>query len=234
MRAYGLDVSVWQDNNSTAQQVDFKKAKAAGASFVYIKASQRRLDEDIMYNWKSAKDAGLLRGAYHYLDPRMPVLDQAKLFCNILANDPGELPPVCDFEQRTENGIVLPPVDVWRGWLWNFLTFVEKELGIVPGIYTGYYYWYEFGTKDKAWSRYPLWLAWWEKESIIKAPPPWSTWTFWQYTPKGDGIYHGCESKGVDLNFFNGTVDELYNYARISTPVPEVKLCPTCNQPWEG
>ena len=77
-KTLGIDVSRWQDNNSTAQKMDFAKAHAAGARFVFIKASQQLwTDEDIFYNWKSAKAAGLLRGAYHFLTWDKPGRDQA-------------------------------------------------------------------------------------------------------------------------------------------------------------
>ena len=60
----GIDCSKWKDDNSTPQQMDFFKAKAEGASFVFIKASQSTwLDSDFIYNWQAAKDAGLMRGA---------------------------------------------------------------------------------------------------------------------------------------------------------------------------
>lgn len=222
-RAHGIDVSVWQDANSTPQKVNFDKAVLNGADFVFIKASQLILDEDFIWNWKAAKDSGLLRGAYHYLDWRKSELEQAKLFCDVLAADPGELPPVCDFEERRN----APPADIARGKLWNFVTYVEKQLGKVPMIYTGYYYWYEFGSIAEAWAKYPLWLAWWAKESVVKVPKPWKKWTFWQYGEKGDGLAFGCESKQVDVNWYNGTREELYAWANPQQPsfVP----CPKCH-----
>ena len=36
----GIDISVWQDDNSTSQKMDFHKAKTAGARFVFIKISE--------------------------------------------------------------------------------------------------------------------------------------------------------------------------------------------------
>ena len=35
---------------------------------------------------------------------------------------------------------------------------------------------------------------------------PWEKgeWLFWQYTEAGDGELYGVESKGIDLNYFNG------------------------------
>jgi GH25 family lysozyme M1 (1,4-beta-N-acetylmuramidase) len=99
----GIDVSKWQDNNSTAQQMNFTKSVAMGAKFVFIKSSQALwTDEDILYNWKSAKQAGLLRGAYHFLDWVANPKAQAQYAWSIIQNDPGELPPVVDFNRLRE------------------------------------------------------------------------------------------------------------------------------------
>lgn len=40
-KTLGIDVSRWQDNNSTAQQMDFTKSVSMGAKFVFIKSSRR-------------------------------------------------------------------------------------------------------------------------------------------------------------------------------------------------
>ena len=81
------------------------KAKQAGATFVFVKASEATLtDPQFLVNWQKAKEAGLLRGAYHYLDYTKPGADQANYFADLLKNDPGELPPVIDYElRRTDN-----------------------------------------------------------------------------------------------------------------------------------
>jgi len=64
-RTIGIDISAWQDDNSTPQQIDWSKAKSAGAQFAFIKASQGTFtDQDFAYNWQAAKAAGVLRGAY--------------------------------------------------------------------------------------------------------------------------------------------------------------------------
>jgi len=77
----GIDVSHWQDDNSTPQQIDFNKAKKAGAEYVFIKASERMsIDGDLVYNWDNAKEAGLLRGAYHFLRWDVSGLQQARFF----------------------------------------------------------------------------------------------------------------------------------------------------------
>ncbi|MCJ7520184.1 MAG: hypothetical protein MUO42_11020, partial [Anaerolineaceae bacterium] len=56
---------------------------------------------------------------------------------------------------------------------------------------------------------------------------PWKSnkkpWKFWQYTNQGDGLAYGAESKAIDLNWFNGTLDDLKKLASGSggtTPPP--------------
>jgi lysozyme len=209
-RALGCDVSFWDT------KVDFSKMLANGAAFCYIKASQLTQDNKFSTFWQDAKKAGLPRGAYHYLDWRMSELTQAKLFVEAMAGDWGELPPVCDFEMRTG----APDPGVMRGKLWNFLQYVEKATGRIPMIYTGYYYWTEFGTPDVGWLKYPLWLAWYADESVIKVPKPWGAWKFWQYSDRGDGHAFGCESAGLDMSWFSGTVRELLEFAN-QNPKPQ-------------
>lgn len=213
MRAHGIDTSVWQET------VNYDKAVLNGAQFVFLKASQLIADKYFAANWKAAKTAGLLRGAYHYLDWNISEMTQAELFVRQLGNDVGELPPVVDFEMRPPVGM---SYSLMRGRLWNFLQYVEAQTGKTPMIYTGYYYWREYGLPDVAWAKYPLWLAWYATESIVKVPLPWTKWAFWQYSDKGDGLAFGCKSLQVDVNWYNGTVEELKAAYGGVTPPPVV------------
>ena len=91
----GIDISHWQNDKSTPQKMNFAKAKAAGTKFVFIKVSERGgMDEDYFYNWKTAKEAGIPRGGYHFLRWDISGLLQARIFCDLLKDDPGELSPV--------------------------------------------------------------------------------------------------------------------------------------------
>ena len=96
LRALGVDISHWQG------KPDFVKMKKAGVSFIYIKASQNMwYDQSFKTNWEGAREAGLLRGAYHFYDMRDgsdTPKHQAEYFANLLADDPGELRPALDFE----------------------------------------------------------------------------------------------------------------------------------------
>lgn len=214
----GIDVSRWQDNNSTAQQMDFTKSVAMGAKFVFIKSSQALwTDEDILYNWKSSKKAGLLRGAYHFLDWVANPKTQAQYAWSLIQNDPGELPPVVDFEYWQP-----PPANAFD-ILWNYVVEMERLSGKKPIIYTGAFFWNQHGTDADVWKNYPLWIASYTDQSYmednVKRLTPWDTFTFWQWSDKGDGLAFGAESLGLDMNWFNGTYKELLDFAGISQPI---------------
>jgi lysozyme len=215
----GIDCSKWQDDNSTPQQMDFFKARAEGASFVFIKASQSTwLDSDFIYNWQAAKDAGLMRGAYHFLDWTRSASEQARFFCGLLKADAGELPPVVDYECRLN----APNKLLASRALLTMLETVEKATGRAPILYTSPGYWLEFGTAAMDWVRHPLWIANYgvQKPTV---PRPWLYWTFWQYTDKGDGKKFGAESAGLDMNWYNGSIEELEDFAhgRMTVAVPD-------------
>ncbi|MCD6577684.1 MAG: glycoside hydrolase family 25 protein [Anaerolineaceae bacterium] len=220
----GIDISHWQDDKSTPQKMNFKKAVENGAKFVFIKVSERGgIDRDFEYNWKNAKEAGLLRGGYHFLRWNLDGVVQARLFSELLKDDPGELPPVADFE-APHRGSLYPS----NALLEKFLLEVENKLERRPMIYTSPGFWGTYGrnrvTKrfDQKWIYYPLWVAHYMKhyqEGISKPRDlqPWvglkRKWTFWQYTANGDGLAYGAESKSIDLDLFNGSLEELYDFA---------------------
>ena len=226
----GIDISHWQDDKSTPQKMDFKKAVANGAKYVFIKVSERgSIDPDFEYNWQAAKEAGLLRGGYHFLRWDLSGLIQAGIFSELLRDDPGELPPVADFE-APRLGSLYPS----NALLLQFLETVESKLNRRPMIYTSPGYWDIHGrnkvTKlfDDKWAYYPLWIANYKNEVIpgITQPTeiePWKrlgkTWTFWQYTANGNGPAYGAESGSIDLNYFNGTEKELADFA-YDNPTP--------------
>jgi hypothetical protein len=114
-----------------------------------------------------------------------------------------------------------------QGKVWNFLQAVEKTTGKIPVIYCGYYYWIQWMTSDPAWARYPFWLAWYNSENVIKVPPPWFKWTFWQYSGNGNGPQYGSEGLSLDMDYYNGTLEDLKKFSGISTPIPVPVPTPT-------
>ncbi len=220
----GIDISLWQDDNSTPQKVDFNKAKAAGANFAFIKASERyAIDPDFVDNWKNAKKAGMPRGAYHFLRWDVSGLYQAQFFSSLLEDDIGELPPVADFEAPPKDG-KYPS----NALLFQFLQEVEKELGVRPIIYTSPGFWNSYGRDkntgkfDDKWLMYDLWIAHYGVTQPI-VPKPWMGWTFWQFSSNGDGLKFGAESKSIDLDYFNGGIDEFNHYISKEQEIPTDK-----------
>jgi len=211
MTTLGIDISKWDG------VWDAGKAKASGAAFAFLKASQATfMDPQFAANCAKAKAAGVLRGAYHYLDYTKPARDQANYFADLLTANPCELPPVVDYEQiRTDNNGLAA-----RAFLRDF---VEQLLsrGYSPSIYTSNSFWIGYGDKaDAYWAKFPLWIAHYTTATTPTVPAPWSSWKFWQYTSKGNGALFGTQGLNVDLNQFNGTMSDLLQFAGISSSVP--------------
>jgi lysozyme len=204
MTITGIDVSKWNGN------WDAQKAKSAGAEFVFMKSSQACfVDQRFVANWKKAREAGLIRGAYHYLDYTRPAIDQANFFADLLHDDPGELPPVVDYEQvQQENNTTLA-----RKYLKEFLDRMGAH-GYNPIIYTAPGFWRTYGDSSSYWYQFPLWVANYTSAAAPILPAPWLNWSFWQFSKKGPGVIFGSEALDIDVNRFNGTLDELYIMAK--------------------
>ncbi len=208
----GIDVSFWNAG------IDWPKVRATGQRFVFVKATEADYYRDPTFddNWFGAKSAGLLRGAYHFFRCNVDAKKQADYFINYVKsfNDNGELPPVLDLEtndnQKKEK--IIPAVKIW-------LDRVEAEFGRKPIIYSGQFflqdYLSEAGGGPPAWAKdYPLWLAQYPNQYTPGMQPflptGWFKWAIWQYSKRGsiNGI-----NADVDLDLFNGTLEELYTFA---------------------
>jgi GH25 family lysozyme M1 (1,4-beta-N-acetylmuramidase) len=219
----GIDVSYWNAG------IDWPKVRATGQRYVFAKASEGGSYADPTFddNWRGAKTAGLLRGAYHFFRCNVDPKKQATKFIDYLQsmNDNGELPPVLDLETndgQTKDKII----DRAKTWL----DLVEAAFGKKPIIYSRQYflqdYFSEVGGGPPSWAKdYPLWLAQYPNQYIPGTQPSlprgWFKWTFWQYSEKGR--INGINAK-VDLNVFNGSLEDLYKFAGVTTdPQPTTK-----------
>ena len=192
--------------------------KKAGATFVYIKASQNVwADKSFQTNWEGAKAAGLLRGAYHFYDMRDgsdSPKHQAEYFANLLADDPGELLPALDFESPGIAGYPdYPGHDQSDKIVRQFADKVKRILGFYPMLYTNLAGIKHLDPLTELVKNMELWIAWYNLKAHRPKYGVWSDWRIWQYKSTGDGIAFGVESKGLDMNAFNGTVEDLYDYA---------------------
>lgn len=204
----GPDVSFYQDDPGTPQQVDFVKMKAAGARFVICRAGQNAWpDSDFRYNYSAAKEAGLPRGAYFFYDSREDPIKQANLFLGVVAGDLPECGYWLDLEE-TYGG-------PYAGWgYWKLCLNVLRENRSKVGIYTAPAYWADHRPADAAaldyFKSFPLWIANFGVTTPT-IPAPWTfddAW-FWQFTSHGNGLIYGAESLNIDLNLFNGTEEDF-------------------------
>jgi lysozyme len=197
-RIQGIDVSHYQGN------IDWTKVKSAGMAFAYTKATESTSSTDSQFsvNWPAIKSAGLLRGAYHFFHGDQDGTAQANHFLDVVGNLSGDLPPVIDIES-TSNGSDSQIVSGVQAWL----DVVQQSAGIVPMIYTVASFWNDH--LNSSFGNYPLWIANYGVSSP-KLPTGWSNWNFWQYSQSGtvNGI-----SGNVDMDYFNGSMDQLQAFA---------------------
>jgi GH25 family lysozyme M1 (1,4-beta-N-acetylmuramidase) len=220
----GPDVSFYEDDPETPQGIDYvKMSKSAG--YVIVRAGQNLwVDSDFKVNWRESKLAGLPRGSYWFYDSRAEPKRQAELWVQQHGADFGELPLFADLEESY--------MGPYRGWK-NWYTFLERVKQLVNGkeisIYTAYYYWRDNAPNAitqtaslEYFHQYPLWIAHYGAvEPLIPLPWKKGEWLFWQYTEAGDGTLYGTESKGVDLNYFNGDMDAFRaRFNLTDTPPP--------------
>jgi len=187
----GVDVSSHQHPGGAA--IDWRSVKAAGQSFGFIKATEgtHYTNPYFASDWKGAGAAGLLRGAYHFARPALPLstaIDQARYFVSRTGTMTGkrDLPAVLDLE--TSGG--LSRTDLAR-WTRTWLTEVKRLTGTAPIIYTGYSFWRDkVGNPTDIGADYRLMLASYPSNPNSATfrplvPAGWRNWTFWQYTSTG-------------------------------------------------
>jgi GH25 family lysozyme M1 (1,4-beta-N-acetylmuramidase) len=177
----GIDVS---HHNGV---IDWPSAAALGVTFAFAKATEggdpshsSYTDQTFATNWQAMRDAGVIRGAYHFIG--LPLAgtpmsqwndDLHRQIDHFLQTvgplEPGDLPPALDLEDGDS------PV----GWRQLIQSDRAAALAIVrelilyttlqiqpakPIIYTGSFWWSELGDPDPVidnmpFGDYPLWFA---------------------------------------------------------------------------
>lgn len=197
----GVDVSY---HNGT---ISWPQVKAAGYEFAFVRISDGTgfRDPQFATNWAGAKSAGLVRGIYQFFRPTQDVAAQADMvIAAVGARQPGDLPPVIDVEA---DGGLAPATVAARVRTW--VDRVKAATGVDPIIYTGKYFWRDEVGGPTSFANNPLWIA--QYTSLCPdLTAPWDTWAFWQFTESGSvaGI-----SGGIDVDRFNGSLDELRAFA---------------------
>jgi len=256
MNALGVDVSRWQ------RAVDWQTLRKGGAGFAVIKASQGTAIADplLRAHFDGARDAGLLTGVYHWVDPTQPAELQVDHFlktCSGLEFDFAAL----DVEQYWQS---------WQEWTEHRIVRVIHEdrisacareaaellrqrCGRQVLIYTRASFVQTYAEPMQDWlPDWPLWLAHypyargrvnvsWEnlirqhlpKISGPNLPPGVGEWQFWQFS--GDRfVLPGCPTP-LDLDFFNGSETQLRAWCRGETaPAEELSDSQKLRLLWEA
>ncbi len=102
--SYGIDISRWNGNSLTSDT--FKKARAEGIDFVYIRAGYGSSDKDRNFerNYKAARAANMDVGAYHYImaTSASEARSEANAMLKWIAGKKFDYPIMIDIEDRTQ------------------------------------------------------------------------------------------------------------------------------------
>ncbi len=196
MPVQGIDVSYYQGD------IDWRKVRDAGIHFAYIKATEGgdRFDPKFRDNWRATKQAGIARGAYHFMYWCRPASEQATWYKAHVPEDDDALPPVLDVEWTTHSKTCsrrIPRANAIAK-IKVMLKAMEAHSGKRPIIYTDPKFHRE--VLDGEFNNYHFWLrsVAAKPEEIYRA----RDWAFWQFTTTGR--VRGVTGP-VDRNSFNGT-----------------------------
>ncbi len=210
-RVPGIDVSRWQ------REVAWAKVASSGYRFAVIRATigNYYTDPRFYVNWDDARQAGLLVSAYHVVAPERPADSQMDRFFEVLDDRLSDMPLVLDVELSRE----LSPEDI-TACTERCAKLVEDRDGRRPVIYTARWFWDRNVLDGPDWKQYDLWVAHYGTDDP-SLPCDWDEWRFWQYSDRGTVPGIGT---ATDLNWFNGTYEELLVYVEGEPEVDEIPL----------
>lgn len=194
---HGIDVSHYQGNINW-EELALNQTGEYPIHFVFMKATEGSDLDDKTFpqNFELARRHGFIRGAYHFLTTKTDPLMQAEFFIRNVKLKQGDLPPVLDVEVAGKKSKEELQENV-KKWLFR----VEEHYGVKPIIYTSYKFKMKY-LNDSLFNTYPYWIAHYYVSSVRYE----GKWDFWQHSDVGrvPGI-----KESVDLNVFNGSLEEL-------------------------
>lgn len=217
-----MDYALGTDTSRYESPVNFKLGVERGLTFCFTRGTvgDYYVDPTLAGLHNGYQAAGTLASAYLVTTPRdvsgihpISAASHLDLFLNATNGLKPDLKWVVDAE-------------LTRGASVSELTTLHKEIvlglfnatGRFPIIYTRQSWWDSNIRPDPLWAQCDLWAA---RYKNLTGPwsdgyckfRDWSQWTFWQYTANADGKYWGMADAEADLDYFNGTREDLYRYA---------------------
>ena len=205
---HGIDISHYQGEIDWELLTHNREAKFP-IHFIFLKATEGgdHGDDTFTQNFGQARKYGFIRGAYHYFIPKTDASKQADFFIRTVQLAKGDLPPVLDVETTGKQS----PQEL-KTAVKTWLDRVEAHYGVKPILYTSYKFKKRY-LSDSIFNAYPYWIAHYYVDSVRYE----GKWHFWQHTDVG--TVPGIEEE-VDLNVFNGTMEELLELT-LKTPCIE-------------
>jgi len=229
----GIDISHWNAFESP------QRAWEAGARFVIIRlgsiaslTGECYTDYDLENNMALFKDWNANNpdkiipvAGYYYGRLNHDVVKQAQFVADMV--------DYCEFDLGVKIGFV-----VWdqeeaglSSILNQAMIETEQRSGKICTLYTNANTWLYLLTGNKDWAVFvDLWQAQWTIANEPQLLDPWKTaglmWSLWQYSSKnglgkvfgGAGYPEGTAD--MDLNYFNGSYEEMYDYFNYSPDEP--------------
>lgn len=201
---YGLDISHYNGD-----EADFLKRRTDSVAFVICKATEGVNTKDSYFasNWNLLKQKHIIRGAYHFYHCTSDPVQQANFFLSVMGPlNKTDFPPVADIEATSFSSSC--SVKEAQQNILKFLNIIEDSTGRIPVIYTGYSVGNEW-MNNSAFSRYPLWIANYNKIESPPVPDAWagSGWVIWQQSETYE--LHG---QANDFDVFNGGILALRKF----------------------
>jgi GH25 family lysozyme M1 (1,4-beta-N-acetylmuramidase) len=188
-RIRGIDVSSYQHMGHT---INWRLLAREGIKFVAIKVSEGTYYTNPYYagDARAAAAAGLSVVPYVFANPRRSPGAKTARFAVAAAGytrGTGRLPLEVDLENdpyaATDGTGNCYGLSVQRmiAWIAGFNAEAMALTGKAPIIYTAVDWWQQCTRNTALFRHDPLWLASYDTTRPA-VPPPWTTWTFWQYS----------------------------------------------------
>ena len=201
----GADVSEYEG------AIDWTKLSAQ-KEFVIMRFSHgAHLDTEFVNFFKSAKQTGVIRGVYHYVDPAdpYPFADQLRRFVKGVKLEKGDLAPIIDLENPCL-WVHLSDSDRMK-YVMKWANALEKVYGVKPIVYLSPLFVDKAlggATNADVLKNYPLWIA---NYRVVRptVPLPWTSYIMWQY---GEDIPLAGVSIPADGDVAPGSLSDLQKY----------------------
>ncbi|MBD5160366.1 MAG: glycosyl hydrolase family 25 [Ruminococcus sp.] len=196
-QVWGVDVSNYQG------LIDWHKLEEQDISFAFIKATEgsSHVDESARRNLEKIAETGIKKSAYHFFSFDSSGETQAENYISVVGREEIDIPPVIDIEYYADKQSNKPDRKEAEKILRPLLENLEEYYGVKPIIYATFPVYLRYVREN--FSDYPLWIR------SVNIEPDLMDWKFWQYCDKGELYGYSGEEKYIDLNVYNGTVEQF-------------------------